>query len=180
MANTFLGPIDELIEKIGPLQGVGFSFAEGQNTTGAQTPQQKTGLFDTLSTTAQGVKEGVSDVVKPAQNLSKQISKGIAKSIETGINAIFDVGLSEEDKQTRQDIGGQTPSEKLQSAFSGQIAPLPDQPTLRAEIPQQLALQPEDQPPQTFDRVGGEGRNRFAELVEQQRKLRNQIRGRRV
>ncbi len=169
-----LGKIDELINKIGTKQGIGFSFAEGP----------KPALFDAVGGAAKGVRQAaasvtqpVTEAVKPVQDIGKKLSKGIASTIEAGINTIFDAGLTPEDKQIREQLGVATPSENIRDVFSGTVAPLPDRPQVQAEIPQALPLAPEDQQAQTQRPAAT--RNRFAELVEQQRNLRNQLRGRR-
>lgn len=185
-----LGPIDDLLKGLNTTKGKGLPFsllglggeqAQGSPAPaeGPPSPQKSPSVFDKLGEATQTV----SSAVQPAQDLSKNISKGIAKSIESGINAIFDIGLSKEDKQLREDTGGQTATDKLKDfASTARVADIERPETAIAKPP--LAAPPlSGESTQQAPPVGREapsGVNRIQEILAQQQQLRRQLRSRRA
>ena len=198
-----LGQIDKLLNVLQKTEGQGLPFsllgAGGQGASGVAKPnapispedtagqniappQKSPDVFSSVGGAAQGVSEAVSSAVKPAQDLSKNISRGIAKSIESGINAIFDVGLSKEDKQLREEAGGQTATDRFKDfASNAKVANIEKPET--AAPPQLLTPSPlqggSSRQPQAPVGAPPTGVNRLQEILAQQAELRNQIRSRR-
>ena len=191
-----LGPIDNIMDTLGKTKGTGLPFSllglSGQESpnvfntpaptaapANATSPQTQPSTFDSLGGTIEGASKAVGEAVKPAQDLRKNIGKGIGKAIEFGINSIFDMGLSNEDKQVRDDVGGESTTDKLKDfANNARVANIEKHQASASSQPPPMNITEAGQTQSTGAPQSG-GLNRIQQILEQQAQLRNQIKSRR-